>query len=101
MKLSLVTTVLLLIVLSGATVQGKETVSGNSSVVSLTTGKAQGQVLKCCKLAQVDVRKWLKHFFTHIHEYDNDYSRDLLELLPHCLKQKGILTIRGLLIAYI
>ena len=52
-------------------------------------------------LTQVDVRKWLNHFFTHIHEYDNDYSRDLLELLPHCLKQKGILTIRGLLIAYI
>ena len=45
MKLSLVTTVLLLIVFSGATVQGKETVSGNSSVVSLTTGKAQGQIL--------------------------------------------------------
>ena len=82
---------MLLIVLSGATVQGKETVSGNSSVVSLTTGKAQGQVLKCCKLAQVDVRKWLNHFFTHIHEYDNDYSRDLMELLPHNLKQKGTL----------
>ena len=48
MKLSLVTTVLLLIVLSGATVQGKETVSGNSSVVSLTTGKAQGQVKTNC-----------------------------------------------------
>ena len=47
----------------------------------------------CCKLAQVDVRKWLSHFFTHIHEYDNDYSRDLLELLPHNLKQKGILWI--------
>lgn len=45
MKLSLVTIVLLLIVFSGATVQGKETVSGNSSVVSLTTGKAQGQIL--------------------------------------------------------
>ena len=45
----------------------------------------------CCKLAQVDVRKWLSHFFTHIHEYDNDYSRDLMELLPHNLKQKGIL----------
>ena len=43
----------------------------------------------CSKLAQVDVRKWLNHFFTYIHEYDNDYSRDLLELLPHCLKQKG------------
>ena len=23
--------------------------------------------------------------------YDEDYSRDLLELLPHILKQKGIL----------
>ena len=33
----------------------------------------------CCKLAQVDVRKWLNHFFTHIHEYDNDYSRDLID----------------------
>ena len=45
----------------------------------------------CCKLAQLDVRKWLNHFFTHIHEYDNDYSRDLLEQLPHNLKQKDIL----------
>ena len=45
----------------------------------------------CCKLAQVDVRKWLNYFFTHIHDYDEDYSRDLLELLPHNLKQKGIL----------
>ncbi len=42
-----------------------------------------------CKLAQVDVRKWLNHFFTHIHDYDRDYSRDLMELLPHNLKQKG------------
>ena len=45
----------------------------------------------CCKLADVDVRKWLNYFFTHIHDYDKDYSRDLLELLPHRLKQKGIL----------
>ncbi|MBO4525547.1 MAG: IS66 family transposase [Bacteroidales bacterium] len=45
----------------------------------------------CCKLAQVDVRKWLNHFFTHIHDYDQDYSRDLLDLLPHNLKNKGIL----------
>ena len=29
--------------------------------------------------------------FTHIHDYDEDYSCDLLELLPHNLKQKGIL----------
>ena len=45
----------------------------------------------CCKLAQVDVRKWLNHFFTHIHDYDEDYSHELLEILPHNLKQKGIL----------
>ena len=45
----------------------------------------------CCKLVQADVRKWLNYFFTHIHDYDEDYSRDLLELLPHNLKQKGIL----------
>ena len=38
-----------------------------------------------------DVREWLNYFFTHIHDYDEDYSRDLLELLPHNLKQKGIL----------
>ena len=31
------------------------------------------------------------NFFTHIHDYDEDYSRDLLELLPHNLKQKGVL----------
>ena len=36
----------------------------------------------CSKLAQVDVRKWQNHFFTHIHDYDEDYSFDLLELLP-------------------
>ena len=36
-------------------------------------------------------RKWLNHFFTHIHDYNEDYSSDLLELLPHNLKQKGIL----------
>ena len=44
----------------------------------------------CCKLAQVDVRKWLNYFFKHIHEYDCDKSRDLLELLPLRLKQKGV-----------
>ena len=36
-------------------------------------------------------RKWLNHFFTHIHDYNEDYSSDLLELLPYNLKQKGIL----------
>ncbi len=45
----------------------------------------------CCKIAGVDVRKWMNYFLTHIHDYDTDYSRDLMELLPHSLKQNGIL----------
>ena len=45
----------------------------------------------CCKLADVDVRKWLGYFLSHIHDYDTDYSRDLLELFPHNLKKAGIL----------
>ena len=45
----------------------------------------------CCKLANVDVRKWLGYFLSHIHDYDTDYSRDLSELFPHNLKKAGIL----------
>ena len=45
----------------------------------------------CCKLANVNIRKWLTYFLSHIHDYDNDYSRDLAELLPHRLKESGIL----------
>ena len=45
----------------------------------------------CCKLANVDVRKWLSYFLSHIHDFDNDYSRDLAELFPHRLKESGIL----------
>lgn len=45
----------------------------------------------CCKLARVDVRKWLYHFFSHIHDYDQGYLRNLLDPLPHDLKQKGVL----------
>ncbi len=45
----------------------------------------------CCKLADVDVRKWLSYFLSHIHDYDTDYSRDLSELFPHNLKKAGIL----------
>lgn len=45
----------------------------------------------CCKLAKVDVRKWLGYFLCHIHDYDTDQSRDLAELFPHRLKESGIL----------
>lgn len=39
-------------------------------------------LLGCCKSAGVDFRGWMIHVLTHIHDYDNDYSRDLAELLP-------------------
>ena len=42
-------------------------------------------------MSQGDVHKWQNYFFTHVHDYDNDYSLDLMELLPHRLKQQGIL----------
>ena len=45
----------------------------------------------CCKLAKVDVRRWLSYFLNHIHDYDTDYLRDLAELFPHRLKESGIL----------
>ena len=45
----------------------------------------------CCKLAEVDVRKWMNYFLTHVHDYDTDYSIDLMELMPHVLKKKGLL----------
>ncbi len=39
-------------------------------------------LLGCCKAVGVDFRGWMIHVLTHIHDYDNDYSRDLAELLP-------------------
>ena len=29
----------------------------------------------------------MHYVLTHIHDYDNDYSKDLAELLPHSLKE--------------
>ena len=49
-------------------------------------------MMGCCKLAGVDFRKWTFYFLTHIHEYDNDYTKDLTDFLPHKLKEKGILS---------
>jgi transposase len=45
----------------------------------------------CCRLADVDPKKWARYFFDHVHEYDNDYTKDLTELLPHRLKAAGSL----------
>ena len=45
----------------------------------------------CCKVAGVDFYKWMNYFLTHVHEYDNDYSRSLDELLPENLKALELL----------
>ena len=44
----------------------------------------------CCKAAGVNVYDWLVYFLSHVHEYDNDYTRDLAELLPSNLLAKGL-----------
>ena len=44
-----------------------------------------------CKLAGVHFRKWTPYFLTHIHGYDNDYSKDSADFLPQRLREKRIL----------
>ena len=43
-------------------------------------------MLGCCKAHEVNFRDWLVYFLSNIHNYDNDYSKDLAELLPHNFK---------------
>jgi transposase len=43
-------------------------------------------MLGCCKANKVNFRDWLVYFLNNIHKYDNDYSKDLAELLPHNFK---------------
>ena len=40
-------------------------------------------LLGCCKSTKVNFREWLVYFLENVHHYDNDYSKDLEELLPH------------------
>jgi hypothetical protein len=39
--------------------------------------------LGCCAVMEVNPREWLTDVLTKIPYYNNDYSRDLEELLPH------------------
>jgi transposase len=48
----------------------------------------------CCKSAEVDFRTWMIYFLDHVHDYDDDYSKDLAELLPDNLKAAGRLTVQ-------
>lgn len=40
----------------------------------------------CCKEHGVNFRQWLVFFLDNVHKYDNHYSKDLAELLPHNFK---------------
>jgi transposase len=40
-------------------------------------------MLGCCKAHKVNFRDWLVFFLNNIHKYDDDYTKDLAELLPH------------------
>lgn len=46
-------------------------------------------LLGSCKAAGVNFREWLLYVLSHIHDYDNDYSLDLAELLPKSWKEKN------------
>lgn len=48
-------------------------------------------LMGCCKVTGVGFPKKILHFLSYIHEYSNDYTRNLAELLPHNLKKLGIL----------
>ncbi len=39
-------------------------------------------LLGCCKAADVNFRDWMVYVLSHIHDYDEDYTMDLAELLP-------------------
>jgi len=43
-------------------------------------------MLGCCKASGVNFRDWLVFFLNNVHKYDQDYSKDLAELLPHNYK---------------
>lgn len=43
-------------------------------------------MLGCCKAHGVNFRDWLVFFLENVHNYDDDYSKDLAELLPHNFK---------------
>ncbi len=46
-------------------------------------------MLGCCKAHEVNFRDWLVYFLDNIHKYDDDYTKDLAELLPHNFKPQN------------
>jgi transposase len=45
-------------------------------------------LLGCCKASGVNFREWMVYFLENVHHYDNNYSKDLAELLPHNFASK-------------
>jgi transposase len=45
----------------------------------------------CCKAAKVNFRTWMIYFLDHVHDYDQDYTRDIADLLPDNLKAAKVL----------
>ena len=45
----------------------------------------------CCKAAGVDFRTWMIYFLDHVHDYDQDYTKDIADLLPDKLKTAKVL----------
>lgn len=46
-------------------------------------------LMGCCKASEVNFRGWLVYVLENIHAYDNDYSKDLAELLPQNWKKEN------------
>ena len=45
----------------------------------------------CCKAAGADFRKWMIYFLDHLHDYDEDNTKDIADLLPDNLKTAGLI----------
>lgn len=48
-------------------------------------------LMGCCKAAGVDFRKWLIYFLDHVHGYDENYDKDIADLLPDNLRKAELL----------
>lgn len=46
-------------------------------------------MLGCCKAHEVNFREWMVFFLNNIHKYDDDYTKDLAELLPQNFKPQN------------
>ncbi len=60
---------------------GNHEASENAAVIYSLVG--------CCNAGDVDVREWLIDVLTKIPSYNNDYSKDLADLLPHNWKNSN------------